>query len=227
MIDPRRATGPGAAVVKYDVLTALGLIGMHGPPVWQASMLRLMTAVTVRYNWRADEMAVGQAELARIWGVAERTAKREVRRLTDARVLSVQRQGVRGRVAAYRLNLVEIAARSRDLWPVAGPDFGERMAALAPAETRVVRVDFGAEAAEAAGGTWRGVRARLRQADPATFANWYDQLSFIRREGGAVTLAAATAFVGRYVELHLSQALIEALSAEFGPVDRLRIEVRG
>ncbi len=68
-------TGPCAGVVKYDILTALGL---HGVPSAQASMLRLITAIMARCNWRSEEMTVGQRDLARLWGVAERTAKREV-----------------------------------------------------------------------------------------------------------------------------------------------------
>jgi hypothetical protein len=230
VIDARRLTGPGAGVAKYDVLTALGLIGMHGGSAAEASMLRLITAVTARYNWRADEMVIGQRELARLWSVAERTAKREVKRLTGLRLILVRRPGVRGRVAAYRLNLAEIARQSQPYWSAVGADFAERMAAHEPGEAKIVRLDFAApEPAGTAGqgGTWRAVRARLRAEDPAAFANWYDQLTFLGRDDREVRLRATTPFVGRYVETHLARSLAAAIEAELGAFDRLRIESSG
>lgn len=237
MFDAKRVTGPGAGAVKYDVLTALGLIGMHGPGPMQASMLRLIAALTARYNWRAEEMSVGQRELARLWGVAERTAKREVKRLTGLRVILLKRPGVRGRVASYRLNLGEVARLSKPHWIAVGSDFAERMETLAPAEAKVVHLGFPAPEAEPGaaqtagtegqGGTWRAVRARLRAEDPAAFANWYAQLTYLGIEGRDIRLRAATPFVGRYVETHLARPLALAIEAELGAFDRLRIECAG
>ncbi len=228
MIDARRLAGPGAGVVKYDVLTALGIIGTHGERPDDISMLRLISAVTARYNWRSDEMVVGQRDLALLWGVTERTAKREIKRLTVSRILLVRRRGVRGRVASYRLNLAEILSRSQPHWHDVGPDFAERMAMHAPAEATVVKLDF-PQPEEPAGqaGTWRAVRARLRSEGPAAFANWYDQLTYLGRDGGEVRLRAATPFVGRYVETHLVRPLAAAIEDELGPFVRLRIESSG
>ena len=232
MTDAKRLIGPGAGSVKYDILTALGLIGLHGIGGMQTSMLRLTAMVTARYNWRADEVSVGQRDLARMWGVNERTVKREIKRLTEMRLLLCVRRGVRGRVAAYRLNLAEIAGRSRGLWAAVGPDFAERMAMLEPAGATVVRLhpappaelDEGApEGQGGQTGTWRAVRARLRARDPALFASWFDGLEFIGRDGGDMVLRAASVFVGRYVETHLAPALNAAIEAELGPFDRLRI----
>lgn len=220
----RRLTGPGAGAMKYDLLTAIGLIGLRGAPGLRTSMQRLATLVTARYNWRLDEVAVGQRELARIWAVDERTVKREVKRLDEAGVLVCIRPGVRGRVAAYRLNLRELAARSRPYWLAIGPDFAERMAALAPESENVVRLHVEpAEDGEGQGGAWRAVRRRLREQDPAVFASWFDQLRYEGREGGAVVLRAASPFIGRYVETHLSRMLTAAVEAELGPGCRLQI----
>ena len=228
--DAKRLIGPGAGSVKYDILTALGLIGLHGIGGMQMSMLRLTAMVTARYNWRADEVSVGQRDLARMWGVNERTVKREVKRLTEMRLLLCVRRGVRGRVAAYRLNLPEIAGRSRGLWAAVGPDFAERMTALEPAGAKVVQLHPAPPAAEAGEegqggqtGTWRAVRARLRARDPALFASWFDGLQFVERDGSDIVLRAASVFVGRYVETHLAPVLHAAIEAELGPFDRLRI----
>ncbi len=49
----RRPASYGAAALKYDLLTMMG--------------------VTARYNWRNGEMTVGRREIARLWGVDERT----------------------------------------------------------------------------------------------------------------------------------------------------------
>ena len=96
-MNPLRLTGPEAGVIKYDLLTALSVAGLNGSPTLQTSLMRLIAAVTSRYNWRADELSVGQRDLARMWSVNERTVKREIKRLTDAQLLICTRGGVRGR----------------------------------------------------------------------------------------------------------------------------------
>lgn len=221
----RRLTGPGAGPMKYDILTAIGLIGLRGAPGLRTSMQRLATLVTARYNWRLDEVSAGHRELARLWSVDERTVKREIKRLGTARLLVCVRPGVRGRVAAYRLNVGEIAARSADHWSCVGPDFAERMAGLTPEPARVVRLHVDREEQAAGqGGDWRAVRRRLREQDPALFANWFDRLQFVGREDGEVVLRAATPFIGRYVETHLARILSSAIEAELGPCARLQIQ---
>jgi len=50
-------------------------------------MLRLISVVTARYNWRNDELSIGQRDMARLWAVNERTVKREMKRLTEANIL--------------------------------------------------------------------------------------------------------------------------------------------
>ena len=219
----RRLTGPGAGVMKYDILTAIGLIGLRGTPGLRTSMQRLATLVTARYNWRQNELVIGQAEMSRIWAVDERTAKREVRRLTEAQFLILTRRGVRGRVAAYRLSVTEIAARSTEFWDSVGPDFAERMAALTPEPAKVVRLQVERPGEEGQGGDWRAVRRRLREENPALFANWFDRLDYEGREGDNVILRAATPFVGRYVETHLARILAAAVEAELGPCRNLQI----
>jgi len=90
ILELRKLTGPQAGSLKYDLLTALSVVGLHGSPTLQCSMLRLSAMVTARYNWRLDEISIGQAELARIWGVNERTVKREMKRLTGQGAASGQ-----------------------------------------------------------------------------------------------------------------------------------------
>ena len=101
-MQPGRVTGPGSGVHKYDILTAVAIAGLHGSTTQQVSALRLISLITARYNWQRNELSIGQAEMARLWGVNERTAKREVKRLLAMGLLDVKRAGVRGRVASYR-----------------------------------------------------------------------------------------------------------------------------
>ncbi len=163
-----------------------------------------------------------ERQAAGVWAVDERTAKREVRRLTEAWFLILTRRGVRGRVAAYRLGVTEIAARSTDFWGSVGPDFAERMTALVPEPTKVVRLQLERPGEEAGqGGDWRAVRRRLRAENPALFANWFDRLDNEGRDGGRVILRAP--FVGRYVETHLARILEAAVEGELGPCGDLRI----
>ena len=90
--------GPKAGSLKYDLLTALSVAGLHGSPTEQTSLMRLNALITARYNWRLEEVSVGQVELARLWSINERTVKREMKRLIGMGILSCIRPGVRGRV---------------------------------------------------------------------------------------------------------------------------------
>ncbi|SFP43484.1 hypothetical protein [Tranquillimonas alkanivorans] len=222
----RRITGVGAGVVKYDILTALSLIGLTGSPGFRTSMLRLISMVTSRYNWINDEVSVGQRDLARMWGVDERTVKREIKRLTAANLIVCTRPGVRGRVAAYRLNRAEVLRLSRDRWGDVGTDFADRMDGHAEDETpRVVKVDFGrkAQSAAAGQGTWAATRQRLEREDPALFGAWFQHVDCETFTRDAVVLTCAKRFVASYIETHLSARLMSAVEAELGPVDRLTI----
>jgi len=125
-MQPSRLVGPGSGVAKYDVLTALSVGALHRSPAEQVSVLRLIALITARYNWQRDELCLGQSEMARIWGVHDRTVKREVRRLQEAGLLVCLRPGVRGRVASYRLDRAGIERFSRPVWDLLGADFASR-----------------------------------------------------------------------------------------------------
>jgi len=116
-----KRVGPKASALKYDLLTALTVTGLHGTPTEQTSCLRLTALITARYNWRLDEVCVGHEALAQMWAVNTRTVKREMKRLMDWGVLLCIRPGVRGRVGAYRLNYARIYELSRPVWAQVGP----------------------------------------------------------------------------------------------------------
>jgi hypothetical protein len=228
-----RLTGPNAGSLKYDILTAISLAGLNGTPGFQTSMQRLGLVLTARYNWRREELSIGQRDMAKMWGVNERTAKREVKRWLEAKLLVCTRPGVRGRVAAYRLNLVAVFDVSKPFWSLVGPDYEERMALLNPVQSAtVVQVDFAArEKPEPAGVThtatprsWAAVVSRLKSLHPTKFANWIGQLSYVREEGQAYVLRAESAFAARYVESHLMKEIVEAVEVEIGPMRRIVIE---
>ncbi|MDR6265716.1 MULTISPECIES: DnaA N-terminal domain-containing protein [Rhodobacterales] len=230
-MEPKRLTGPEAGSLKYDILTALTLLGLHGTATEQTSMMRLIALITARYNWRANELTVGQRDIARMWAVNERTVKREMKRLTDAQILVCKRSGVRGRVGAYTLNLSIVAKLSEPSWKAVGPDFEERMAMNAPVKTaNVVKVDFAATPASKPEdvvpdkpGTWRAVQRNLRANDEAVFQNWYARLSLTKQTGGVVELLAPSRFVANYIKTHLFDELHRALEQEFGIIEEIRI----
>lgn len=220
-----RATGPGAGVTKYDILTALAISGLHGSAAQQVSSLRLIALITARYNWQRNEVSIGQAEMARLWGVAPRTAKREVKRLLLSGLLSLHRPGVRGRVASYRLNFDVLEALSRPAWPSVGPDFEERAARLLnpkPAtHNTVLTVDFGSAArvevtAAAADATWAAILEALAVDHADAVVNWYARLKPGRCGAGAVEVLAPNAFVLGYVTTHLMPPLERAVAQVHG-----------
>ena len=204
-MEPKRLTGPGAGSMKYDVLTALVVSGLHGSPAQQISMTRLCALITARYNWKLDHFCVGQPEMARMWHVTERTVKREIKRWVDDRLLICVRKGVRGRVGAYRLNMLRVFEMSRDVWTAVGTDYAERMAELDPAQRS----------------------ERLRALYPEKHRNWFAPLRFVSDEGGVYTLAARSGFVVRYLETHFSTVMAEAVMAEVGLGRRIVFVVEG
>jgi len=219
-----RVTGPGAGVEKYDLLTALSLWGLRAGPTEAQSVLRLSLLVTARYNWARDEVSVGQKDLSRLWGVCERTVKREMKRLITLGILEQLRPGVRGRVGAYRLDPGRIAALSAPHWHEVGPDFTERQQARQPQaaaeDTKVVAFPGRSEAALPAD-PWSRVLARLRQAAPEAHGAWFSRLSLAGLADGQVVLAAPSGFVARYIDTHYRDMLAEAVAAEFGAGRRL------
>jgi len=222
VLDIKKLTGPKAGSLKYDLLTALSVIGLAGSQTYQTSMTRLLALVTARYNWRLDEVTVGQRDLAKMWSVNERTVKREMKRLTDCAILVRTRAGVRGRVAAYRLNYVQIWEQSEPLWSNVGPDFVERMGIYAPHDkVKVVKVNFGETALTAENvhelaihepiNTWRSVQRGLAASHPDLTKVWFNKLVFQDYEGGCVTVVAPNAFTARYIETHLNKILFDTI----------------
>lgn len=235
-MDPKRLTGPNAGSIKYDLITALSVTGLSGKPVVQTSMIRLVALITARYNWFRDELTVGQRDIAKMWSVNERTVKREMKRLVDAKVLLKVRHGVRGRVAAYRLNYREIINLSRSSWANVGPDFVERMSSIYPeSQVKVVKVDFTTRKLDADPekpetgdrGKWRAVRGMLREANPDVFRNWYDNLVFKHFSDGVVHLEAPNSFTANYIRTHLGISLLAVSRSVFEEVVSLQIEARG
>lgn len=230
-MEPQRLTGPEAGALKYDVLTALSVAGLNGSPTLQTSLMRLIALVTARYNWRADEVSVGQRDMARMWSVNERTVKREIKRLTQAGLLICKRSGVRGRVGAYSLNLRQIAAMSEPCWPLVGPDFDQRMRQrYQQSEVRVVQLSAYVKSSEPAEteaappGTWQSAMRDLAATHPHLFEAWFARLEFGGLEHGVLRLKASSKFIQRYLETHHMRVLIAAAEKELGPIDQVEFE---
>ncbi len=143
-----KAVGRKASTKKYDILTALGAFALAQDKGLQRLALRLMVLITARYNWRLNELSMGQKEIARLWAVNERTVKREMAKLRSLGWLSTKTPAARGRVATYAIDFHRISASTQESWPSVGPDFVARMADLFPA--KVVKVDFGSRAGRTA-----------------------------------------------------------------------------
>ncbi|WP_166418706.1 DnaA N-terminal domain-containing protein [Cochlodiniinecator piscidefendens] len=231
-------TGVNAGSLKYDLLTAISVAGFYGTSTLQMTMARLTGLITARYNWKLDEFSVGQRDLAKMWNVNERTVKREIKRCVETKILICKRQGVRGRVGAYRLNLPEIYRLSQPHWDSVGPDFVERMTASdprrkSPEHENVMKVDFGPriEPPEPAlnteptddtpRGRWRAAQRRLRDLHPENYESWFKGVQFVSLENTTLSLKVKTKFSSRYIMTHLKNALVEAVEVEFGPEHKI------
>ncbi|EAR51884.1 hypothetical protein OG2516_16324 [Oceanicola granulosus HTCC2516] len=203
--------GREAASRKYDILSALMAFALSGDKSRQRLILRLTSLITTRYNWQRDELSMGQAEIARLWCVDERTVKREMARLRGLGWLVLKRQGARGRVSVHGLDLERILIDTRPVWANIGTDFVDR---LAPGETAPEAgnvVPFRAPepgAGGAAAGTWGAAQAVLHREDAATYGAWFHLLTEVGRDGGRLTLLAPSSFHASYVATHLQSRLL-------------------
>lgn len=204
-----RPVGPGAAARKYDLLTALGALALTLAPGEQRLVLRLMVAITARYNWTSDRLAVGQAELARLWAVDERTVKRAMAEYRARGWLRQMRPATRGRVAEYALGLSALMTATRPVWPAVGPDFEARLAPPEPAATIVPFPQ--APLPEPDGTLWPRALHRLAEGDPATARAWLGGLTEEGVQDGTLTLRVPGRYQANYIRTHLMDRLLAAV----------------
>lgn len=223
-----RLAGPGVSVIKYDILTALLVTAARGGAVEARLSQRLALLITARFNWRSGTFAVAQKEMARLWGVTERTAKREMAEMRVRGWVVVAVPSARGRVAEHRIVLERVLADTRAHWDAVGPDFVARMSQTPDGEGGGNVVPLRPAAAPAlpeddAGTGWADAAARLRDADPATYAAWFAGLQPVERSHDTLTLIAPSRFVASYVETHFSARLLAAMAADGQGVREIRL----
>lgn len=226
MLSPRPA-GRDAAARKYDIITALGAHALAGGKRDHRLVLRFLTLLTARYNWTRNELAVGQREIARLWCVDERTVKREMAKLRGCGWLLVKRQGARGRVTEYGLDLPAILEATRTQWPNVGPDFDLRMQG-APEPARVVALPLKGTCPQAPaqdGTEWALAQAILQAEDPGTYASWLHNLKRQERAGGRIVLRAPSRFHGAYVQTHLLGRLLATVQSVDADVSEIAVTV--
>lgn len=212
----KKPVGRGASVIKYDLLTAMGAFALSQAKGPQKLIFRLMTLVTARYNWGRNELTVGQREIARLWGVDERTVKREIAKLKAMGWLIVKRQGARGRVAEYGLDLACIIQNTQPGWAAVGPDFEDRMGESDGTERKIVSLPLrgaGPPPDISDGTEWALAKARLYDEDQGGYRSWVEALIRIERAGGQVRLAAPSRFHAAYVTTHMLPRLLRACQA--------------
>ena len=214
-----KITGPGASSIKYDILTALLVTAARGDQVEARLALRLSLLITARYNWRQGTFTVGQREMARMWGVTERTAKREIAALRSRGWIAVAVPAARGRVAQYRIEISEVMRATMPHWEAVGPDFAARMAGAPEpsgqgAENVVPLRREPLPLPDDNGTGWVGAAARLQTQDPAVYAAWLASLQPVDLESGILTLMAPTRFQADYIRTHYRTRILAAFMAE-------------
>lgn len=222
-----KPVGRDASARKYDILTALGAYALAGSKHDHRLVLRLVTLVTARYNWARNELCVGQREIAKLWSVDERTVKREMAKLRACGWLVVKRQGARGRVTEYGLDIDTLLEATRAHWPNVGPDFDLRMQG-APEPSKVVALPVrGASSPppEQDGTEWTLAQGILHQEDPGLYSSWLHNLKRESRAGNRLTLLAPSRFHGAYVQTHLLGRLMRAVQAVDSDVSEVVITI--
>ncbi|WP_305972009.1 MULTISPECIES: DnaA N-terminal domain-containing protein [unclassified Mameliella] len=223
-----KPVGRGAPAMKYDILSALGVLALSLDKHRQKLILRLMVLITTRYNWQSGELSIGRAEIARLWSVDERTVKRELAKLRSLGWLEVKRAGVKGRVTVYSIDLAALLGETREVWEVIGPDVAARLGAPepAPADDKVVPFQPRAAATGGQGGTWDKALAALEAGDPAQTRAWFAGLVEADCTGGRLTLLAPSRFIADYVGNHHAARLLAVVSGIDPSVREVRVEAQ-
>lgn len=222
-MQPKHATGRDASVRKYDLLTSLAVLGLSEGKNSGISMLRLISAITARYNWARDELAIGQDDLAKMWSVNVRTVKREIKRLREAEFLVLKKAGAKGRVSVYRLNQVKIEEMTSGLWELVGPDLADRMREQIKAETIREEAKIVKFPNVTTNCPWGRAQRELAARDPARFNSWFAKLELIESTLNEITLKAPSDFQARYVADRLVGEIYEALAKTGGPTSKVHI----
>ncbi|MGR3321318.1 MAG: DnaA N-terminal domain-containing protein [Pseudooceanicola sp.] len=209
-------TGPGASALKYDILTALLVTAARGEPDSARLAMRLSLLITARFNWQRESFAVGQREIARMWGVTERTAKRDMAAMRARGWIAVTVPAARGRVAQYRIELSRILRDTMPHWDAVGPDFTARMTgagqgAETSAASNVVPLTPRAAPPVADGSAWGQAAERLCAQDPSVYHAWFAGLVPGGTENGVLSLMAPSRFVADYVRTHHYTRLLTAV----------------
>ncbi|MEM6739282.1 MAG: DnaA N-terminal domain-containing protein [Pseudomonadota bacterium] len=224
------AVGRNASAIKYDILTALLVLAAQDPSPKGRLAGRLALLVTARFNWARGTFASGTREIARMWGVTERTAKRELAAMRSLGWISVHRPAARGRVTEHRIDIDAVLDGARPYWAAIGPDFVARMVGDADArsagETNVVPFAPGASASPPRsedGSLWSSVSRDLWARDSALHAAWFATLTEAERTPTSLTLLAPTRFAASYVETHFAGRLLAAISARDPGITHVRV----
>jgi len=209
-----RPVGREAASRKYDILSALMAFALSKDKNVQRQVLRVMALITSRYNWQRDELTMGQGEIARLWSVDDRTVKREMARLRAQGWLVLRRQGARGRVSVYGMDLNRMLEDTRPAWPLIGEDFSARLepdAAGQGASNVVPLRALTVPTPVSEGSIWAAAQAQLLNDDGATYGAWFHALTEAEMEANCLTLVAPTRFHANYVATNFKDRLLAAL----------------
>lgn len=203
----KKAVGRGGATRKYDLLTILGAYALSQDKTLQRQVLRLICLITARYNWQNDQLTMGQQEIAKLWSVDPRTVKRELAALKTRGWLIEKRAAARGRVTLYGLGFERIMLDTRDVWPLIGPDFVERLSTQSPSESETAKViPFPQAQFIPDDSLWGELSRKLHEEDPAIYRAWFAPLSHELTAQG-LTLRSPGSFHATYLKTHLAQRI--------------------
>ncbi|WP_164662143.1 DnaA N-terminal domain-containing protein [Tropicibacter sp. Alg240-R139] len=222
----RKPVGNNASALKYDILSALGVHALAGDKHRQRLVLRLMTLITTRYNWRSNELSMGREEISRLWTVNERTVKRDMAKLRALGWLAIKRAGVRGRVTVYELDLKQILGDTREAWCRIGPDFQERIEEPSEPSQRdnVVPIQSAGWPLVPQGkGVWAEVQKTLHARDPELWSSWFQYLEEVSRVDGEILLSAPSRFMADYITSRWSERITAVYTRLDSSVQTVRI----
>tara|TARA_R110002096_G_scaffold244468_1_gene436662 strand:- start:205 stop:882 length:678 start_codon:yes stop_codon:yes gene_type:complete len=219
----KRAVGQGSHVVKYDILSALLVLAAQGDTAQGRLALRLSLLITARYDWQRDRFNVGLREIARLWGVTERTTKREMAQLRALGWITVTRVAARGRVTEHRINMDVVLRATMPLWDRIGPDFVARLSQTPePVPTNIVQLHKPLPA-PSDGTLWAKVAQRIQAVDPQTYQAWFARLVQAEHQGADLTLVAPSVFIANYIKTHFATYMLSHVVAEDGAVRRVHV----
>lgn len=189
----------GCIATAPTIITFLMQVA-YSQPQKRRSALRLGLLLTHPQHWRGRDLAISQQDLAELWNVSLRSARRELSRLKTLGWIEDGRKSAPGYIAEYRLLPLRVRLACM---PCQERGYTQTASASDTKSTILLPTEAG---------FWDWFRNRVQCLHPDLDPAWFAPLSVQTTDARGITLLAPN----RFHAAHLADRLLPELATELG-----------